>query len=147
MGYYFELDGRETNSKTYSKILVDTIREIDSRLREYENIIDEGLFVPDYRNEDGVGCGEWLIKRRGIAILAGNLKSKSEDEEYIKQLVLEDNSYYFENLFKSDENKERTVESFVKMAVREVIFCANYVMNLLIDMELHNQDFVLGQWV
>lgn len=147
MGSYFELDGRETNSKTYSKILVDTIREIDSRLREYENIIDERLFVPDYRNEDGVGCGEWLIKRRGIAILAGNLKGKSEDEGYIKQLVLEDNSYYFENIFESDKNKERTVESFVKMAVREVIFCANYVMNLLIDMELHNQDFVLGQWV
>lgn len=152
MGSYLEIDNRETNSKTWSGILIDAIRDIDTAIMqsEYSSKKDKKCFIPDYykTDEDGkeFGCGNWIINKRGMAALVSYLRNKYEDDSVIRALAIENHKYYLENVVKEEDKKEKIIE-FTKSAKDDMLWCINYTLDILLDMILTKQKCVYAMWV
>ena len=87
MGSYLEIDHREINCKSLSHTLMSAIRMFhgDSEVSKY--------FIPESINKEGVGVGNWVIKRKGIAILVGYFK------EVIEDVVIEDDEWDYKYIY------------------------------------------------
>lgn len=151
MGSYLEIDGRETNSKTYSGILIDTIRGLDVSLKTQlpRNKEVNNLFTPEkYEEINGemLGYSNWTIKMKGIALMVASLNEMLYEEELLVSLAIENNSYFFENLVKEEEREEKLKEKVAE--ARECIeWCIRYTSNILANMILFDKEEVEAIWV
>ena len=151
MGSYLKIDGRETNSKTYSGILIDTIRGFDISLKTQlpRNKEVNNLFTPErYEERDGemLGRGNWKIKMKGIALMVASLNEMLYDNELLVSLAIENNSYFFENLVKEEEIEEKLKEK-VDDARECIEWCIRYTSNILANMILFDKEEVEAIWI
>lgn len=148
MGSYLEINERETNCKAFSHILIGAIRQLDTMVREDENLSKAypNAFKAEYYNDNGVGCGDYVIKKKGIAMLASLLKTMSGSENYLRDLAYEQNEYYLKNIAKEEETPEKMKE-FMERAKYDVDWCYRYVADILCEMELNNQRQTRACWV
>ena len=124
MGSYLEINKRETNSKTLSGILIDSIRIIDSQIMNDDNSTDKErrYFVPDYyrKTENGeIGCGDWSISKKGMALLVQYLKNMYEDDEVARSIGIENHEYYLEKLANDDEREDKIAEFALREKITE----------------------------
>lgn len=144
MGSYLEIDGNETNSKYMSSILIDAIRFLDNEYRKEE--LNKSLFEAEYYKDDIGGCGGWVIKRKGVALLAKYLKYKMQDTDFARELGIQNHKYYLDELCE-DEKKPEEIERFTKNAISDIQWCYMYVSNVLVDMVLEKNKIVVARWV
>ena len=151
MGDYLEINYRETNSKTYSKILIDAIRDIDFRIMNNKNSTEKErkYFILDYyeKTETGeLGFGDWKINKKGMALLVLYLKNMYENDDAARSLGMENHKYFIENLAKEEELEEK-IEAYTKEAKQEIQWCFNYVSNILAEMVLYRIKRVDAHWI
>ena len=151
MGDYLEINYRETNSKTYSKILIDAIRDIHFQIMNNKKSTEKERkdCIPDYykKTETGErGFCDWKINRKGMALLVLYLKNMYEDDEAARSLGIENHKYFIENLAKEEELEEK-IETYTKEAKQEIQWCFNYVSDILAEMVLYRIKRVDAHWV
>lgn len=151
MGSYLEINNRETNSKTLSGILIDAIRDIDSQIMNNENSTDKEkkYFIPEYykktENEE-FGCGNWTINKKGMALLVRYLKNMYEDNDVARSIGIENHEYFLEHLVKEDEREEKIAE-FAEDEKKNILWCFDYVTDILTEMLLYGIKRVDAHWV
>lgn len=111
MSLEMTINNRPVNGKTESGILIDAIRDMDSKIMKNANCTEKEkkFFVPDYYKKtegEEFGCGNWLIKKKGMALLAKHLKKMCMNEDL------------------TEEDKEDT------------LWCFYFIVDILADMEL-----------
>lgn len=151
MGSYLKINNRETNSKTFSKILIDAIVNIDYQIMNNKNSTNKErkYFVPEYYKkikDKEVGCGNWVINKKGMALLVQHLKNMYEDDEIIRLWCIEEHKYFLEHLVKEDEKEER-IAKFTENAKEEIQWCFNYATDILTEMLLYGIKRVDAHWV
>ena len=151
MGSYLEINNRETNSKTFSGILIDAIRDIDSQImkNKYSTDKERKYFIPEYykktENEE-FGCGDWTINKKGMALLIRYLKNMYENEEVSRSIGIEEHRYFFEHIVKEEELEEKIIE-FAEEAKEDIQWCLYYATDILTEMLLHGIKRVSAHWV
>ena len=146
MGSYLEIDGRETNSKHYSGILIDAIRELDKRAQSKPYIKEiQKYFVAEEYKEDGTGIGDWKIHRKGIACLVQYLNDLKYDEEKLVEMAKEE--YKYQLHLCTEEKYDCELEAFVKYTTEAVEWCESYAIRILVDMVLNKRKRVKAIWV
>lgn len=148
MGYYLEMNHRETNSKTYSTILVEAIRYLDSVIMNCEQSTrkERKYFVPEYYNKDNIGCGDWIIRKKGIIMLVTYLRHMLEDDSLVREIGVSENEDYISNLTDKKE-KEEVIEKFTKEAKEDILWCLLYVIDVLTDMCTYRLKKIKAHWV
>lgn len=70
MGSYLQINKKETNNKVLSSILIYAIRGTDHIIKTEKGFSkkEKKYLKPEYY-KDGEGCGDWVIKRKGIALV------------------------------------------------------------------------------
>lgn len=151
MGSYLEINNRETNSKIYSSILIDAIREVDSIVRAADGIKkkDKQCLVPEYYSEaidkSLLGCGNWTINRKGMALIVIYLKNLCDNDAAIFNMAVEYNSYPLEKA--RDENrKAQMLEDYVYDMRKDLLWCYNYCVDILTSMVLSRTKRVDAVW-
>lgn len=143
MGSYLEIDNREINSKGRSFILIDAIRHIDSTLKK--NGKGKKYFQAEYY-KDGCGCGDYFIKRKGMAILTHYLKNLADDNEVLRDMAIKNHEYYLTNMVEP-EKKEEEIKRLTENERNDILWCFDYCFEILTDMILNNQKKVIAHWV
>lgn len=148
MGSYLEIDGRATNSKTYTNILIEAIRDIDSRLYNEEFLKKNGkpLLQPEYYSDEDIGCGDWIIRKKGMALLVKYLKERVDDEEYCERKAFTNHEYFLSSL-ESEEEKKSYLENFAEDFSKDIKWCYDYTVDILANMVWTKQKSVIAHWV
>lgn len=149
MGSYLKIHGRETNSKTMSSILISAIRHIDSRIKSdvMSSKEERRYFVPDeyLPNEEHYGTGDWVIHRKGIALLLQYLISASRDTDYIDELVLTQHKYAL--IRATNEERNKLVEEFTNTESFVLNQTILYVAEILSEMVVNKVKHVNACWI
>ncbi len=152
MGDYLEINNRETNSKIRSGILIDAIREVDSRIKLNKNSTEKEkkYFIPEYyktTDKQGTfGCGNWTINKKGIALVVLYLKDIYEDDEVVCKMAIQNNEYSLEEIENPDELREN-VDKYIEETKDDILWCFNYAVDVLTDMLLTGIKRVNAHWV
>ncbi len=148
MGYYFEINGEETNSKQISGILIDAIRKLESdpKLKQYN------WFIPECRCEDGSGGGSWKIKRNGIAALLNYFITTTWDfRGYWRDYTIEENKEDLEDKIKrehlSEDEIEKKIKEYEKDIDEDIQWIIVYLARILSNMTLDRKRIAYGEWV
>ena len=149
MGSYFKIDGREINSKHLSGLIIDHIRSVDEYI-----VAEEGLsrgfrkfLQPEYRNENGMGCGDWYIHRKGLALVIRNMWETYRDDVLVRRLALEYWGEYGQKYAKENGNFDEVLKEKKEDTKRSLIWCIEYLTEILTDMVLCKMKYVHGEWV
>jgi hypothetical protein len=134
MGSYLVLDGRENNSKAISGMMVSVIREIDRKDKKY--------YEPDYYNENGIGCGDWIIKKRGLAAICSYMRNILDDEEWIEKYTYENHEWH-----KFNGDKEKYYTHWLKETEEDLKIVYDIFVNVLIDVVLFDNKRIFAHWV
>lgn len=148
MGSYFKIDGRETNSKTMSGFIIDHIRYVDEQILGELRLPDKcrKWLQPEYR-ENGMGCGDWLIHRKGLAIVVKCMWETYEDDVEIRRLTLEDWGEYGQNVSKERGTFDEDLEEMKESTKHTLARCLEYLTGILVNMEINRIKRVRGEWV
>lgn len=148
MGSYFKIDGREINSKHLSGLIIDHIRSVDEYI-----VAEEGLsrgfrkfLQPEYRNENGMGCGDWYIHRKGLALVIRNMWETYGDDVLVRRLALEYWGEYGQKYAKENGNFDEALKEKKEDTKRSLIWCIEYLTEILTDMVLGKMKYVRGEW-
>ena len=151
MGSYLHIDNVEINSKEFSEIIINAIRDIDDGImRDKKSTKKERkLFVPEYYKEiDGEkkGCGNWTIKKKGIALLLNYLKIMNGDNVWIRSMVVDNNRKYLEFSPVSDDVKQKSINRFMDDMRDGISKCIMNISSILVDMVLNKRKSVKAYW-
>jgi hypothetical protein len=149
MGSYFKIDGREINSKHLSGLIIDHIRSVDECIVTEERLPDSfrKLLDPEYRNENGMGCGDWYIHRKGLALVILRMWETYRDDVLVRRFALEDWSEYGQKYAKENGNFDEALKEKKEDIKRDLIWCIEYLTRILADMVLGKMKYVHGEWV
>ena len=146
MGSYLELDNRETNSKSISKVLIDAIRELDKRIQSKPYMKEMQLyFIAEEYREDGTGVGDWKIHRKGMALLVTYLDELKDDRIILSRMAKERHEYTLEHCRSEEYNN--TLERLTNDVKETVEWCESYAIKILVDMVLHERTHVDAVWI
>lgn len=148
MGSYLEINGKETNSKSLSKVLINVIRELDSKIKsDYRSSEKQRKWFMAEKYEEGyIGYGDYVINKKGMALLAFRLDAMKNNDELLEEMGVKEHEYYINNLMKDDEVAD-VIKKYTEEVREEVKWCYNYVTNILIEMELNGIKKVDVCWV
>lgn len=154
MGSYLEINNRETNSTTWSKILIEVIRDIDSGIKKNTNSTEKEkkYFIPRYykvtdaKTKKLLGCGDWKINKKGMALVVSYLKNMYEDEEIARRMAIEEYKCNLEELDSEDELNKK-IEQYTQKVKEDILWCYNYAVDVLTDMVLTGMKRVKVHWV
>lgn len=150
MGSYLRINGREYNSKFFASIMMDAIRGLDTAMQNDSRLTkkERKIFTPEYRNENGVGCGEWYIKRQGIALLLRRLRAYREDRSKIIDITINEWEYALSKASeRSNEEYQELLYGYIPDTERMYDICIEFVDNILIDMVIYKQKKAHLDWV
>lgn len=146
MGDYLEIDGRETNCKSYSGILIDAIRELDKRAQEKPYIKEiQKYFIAEEYMEDGTGIGDYRIHRKGMALLVQYLNELKYDKIELQRMAKEKWKYPLTHC--TEEEYDEKLKKFTEDIKRSVEWCETYAIRILVDMVINKRKHVDAEWV
>ena len=146
MGSYLEIDGKETNCKAYSRILIDAIRELDKRAQAKPYIKEiQKYFIAEEYKEDGTGIGNYSIRRKGMALLVIYLNELIYDKEEIVEIAKTEHEYALQHCEK--EEYDELLNEFIEMTESEILWCTRYASDILAEMVLQKRKRVEAKWV
>lgn len=151
MGSYLEINNRETNSKIYSNILIDAIREVDSIVRAADGIKkkDKQCLVPEYYvetfDQSLSGCGNWTINRKGMALIVLRLKELSINDSAIFKMAIEYNSDALDRIA-NKSRKAKLLKQYIVDMKEDLLWCYNYCVDILTSMVLSKTKRVDAVW-
>ena len=134
MGSYLVLNGNENNSKSISGMMINIIRGIDSK-----NIKNK-WFKPDYY-KDNMGCGDWVIHRKALALLCRNTKELLDNEEWIEEYTYENHEWHEFN-----GNKEEYYKHWLVDTKDDLKIVYNIFVSVLVNSVLYNEKFIYAHW-
>ena len=151
MGSYLHIDNVEINSKKFSEIIINAIRDIDDGIMRDKNSTkkERKLFVPEYYKKiDGekIGCGSWVMKKRGVALLLNYLKIMNSDNVWIRSMVVDNNRKYLEFSPVSDDVKQKSINRFMDDMRDGISKCIMNISSILVDMVLNKRKSVKAYW-
>lgn len=138
MGSYLIMNGEELNSKSLSGIVIDAIRDLDDQIMSTEHSTkkDKKLFVPEYYKKDikKLGCGNWKIHRRGVALLCSYLKQLKSNDTLLLAFAIENDWV---------ESAETNVPQDFKDDVER---CLYFVSGVLADLVIEGKKKTKVTW-
>lgn len=149
------IDNEDLNCKRYSYILIDAIRSVDWYIRNDEDATKEEMkyFIPEYykKDENGnieFGCGDWKIKRKGIATLIEYLNNLLENDEQLEKYTVDsvDNKYFFSHLNEYNKTMDDAVKEKVAEMRDDIQYCIRYLSWILADMVLDGRKNTKACW-
>lgn len=149
MGSYLQIDGQETNSKTKSGLLIDTIRMIDNSIMSNFNSTEKErrYFLPEeYVQIDGVTCGagSWKIHRKGIARLVEYFDLLRDNPSYIRELAETEYHKFYKDSSAASETRISEIHQDIDQTAH---WCFTYLANILAVMVIEGKKYVDAEWI
>lgn len=102
--------------------------------------------MPEYYNRNNIGCGDWIIRKKGVIMLVVYLRHMLEDDSLVHELRVSENEGYICSL--ADENeKEEIIEKFPKEVKEDILWCLLYVIDILTGMCTCRLKKIKAHWV
>lgn len=149
MGWYLNIDYHETNSKHRSKILIDTIKELDTKIRNSEKLTAEQkeVFIPEENSYDDA-LTDYRITQKGIALLSDALRDLSFDTERLRQRAMKEYEYAIKHNYKEGSDElEAAIDQWTEEERKTVEYLVGFVAIALVDMVLYNKETIYAHWV
>lgn len=148
MGWYLNIDYHETNSKHLSRILIETIKELDSEIRNNKKLTAEQkeVFVAEPNSYDRT-LTDYRITKKGIALVANRLRDLESNYEKLRESAMREYDYAIKHNFDNEDELEEAIERWTREERKSVDYLIGFVAIALIDMVLYNQETIMAHWV
>lgn len=145
MGYVLSVGEEDVETKVRSRILIGIIEKL------YNELIQGNApkkakrwFQPSHINDKGEPCGNWKIKKSGMAAVILHLNFALDDLES----VLKDSDYWGDiEAAKTESEREEMYEQGLKDINEDILFCHRCVADALAEAVLKKKKYIRVKWI
>lgn len=142
MESYLVLNGVELTSKRKGHIIIEVIRDLDLQFRKTHY----NYYNPEERNKDGIGIGNWIISRKGLAIVVDTIKEMILDDDILQRIIEDEYSFYISKLTTQLE-KDKFIKDQLIDTRKEVEECLFFLISILTNSILEEKNKIKLTWV